>query len=299
MKYLAKLFLQLVLKLSAASFFLVLVACGSDKATTPASTSTELTLANCTTSVANDVPEFYKKYFKCSTITISAGKVVIESDGLPPHKSAYYGVGHPNYTTFDTTAGKRQNPNTISTQTIHLEFPLTPVSRGLTINGTLVDGTQGNNANEFAMGIVGVGLDGVSIYNALAAPPDLIADEANTFDSYSAHADVGGTYHYHSTTPGPLEVMQSLGLTTSTTPESADIELYGIMCDGTVVMGCTELNGSAVGAAALDSQNGHVHDLMDAASVGLSNRYHVHVCPGSYAHDYTPEIQYYNSCVSN
>lgn len=273
--------------------------CGSESTATTPATSTELTLDSCTTSVAENVPAFYSKYFKCSTITKSGTNIVIESDGLPPHLTAYYGTGHVNYTTFDTSGGKNINPNTISTQTIHLEFPISPTSRGLTINGTLVDGTQGNNVNEYTMGAAGVALDSVALYNALASAPDVITDEAITFDSYSAHADGSGEYHYHTTTSGPLEVLKSLGLIISTTPESAEIELYGMMCDGTVVMGCTELDGGTVSSGDFDSQNGHVHDLLDAAGVGLTNRYHVHVCPGTYtAHQFNPEIQYYTSCTS-
>ncbi|MDH5407847.1 MAG: hypothetical protein OEZ33_08755 [Gammaproteobacteria bacterium] len=268
-------------------------ACSSDDAA-------ELTLDNCTTTIGDGVPEFYRKYFKCSTITISGANIIIESDGLPPHRTAYYGSGHPNYTDFDTSGGRNQNPNTISSQTIHLEFPLNPTSRGLTIDGSLVDATQGNNSNEYTMGTAGVALDGVSLYNALAAPGHNIDDEYFTFDSYDAHADANGGYHYHSATSGPLEVLESIGLITNTTPASAQIEFYGIMCDGTLVLGCTELNGSAISSGDFDSQNGHVHDVLDAAGVGLASRYHVHVCPGTYTtHKYNPEIQYYNACTSN
>lgn len=276
--------------------FVISSGCGSDSA----ATATVLTLDNCTTSVAAGVPAFYSKYFKCSTITISGTNIVIKSDGLPPHLTAYYGSGHVNYTAFDTSGGKKQNPNTIKTQAIHFEFPVTPASRGLTIDGTLVDATKGTSDNEYKMGAAGVGLDSVALYNSLASPPDVITEEAITFDSYSAHADGSGEYHYHTTTAGPLEVIKNLGLNTSTTPESgAGVELYGIMCDGTVVMGCTELDGSAVGTPALDNQNGHIHDLLDAASMGLTGRYHVHVCPGTYTgHQFNPEIQYYDTCTS-
>jgi hypothetical protein len=86
------------------------------------------------------------------------------------------------------------------------------------------------------------------------------------------------------------------GLTTSTTPGAATIEVYGVMCDGTFVLGCVELDGSAP-AGALDAQGGHVGDLRDArGTVHFAARYHTHVCPSAGGRKYTPEIQYYSAC---
>jgi hypothetical protein len=50
-------------------------------------------------------------------------------------------------------------------------------------------------------------------------------------------------------------------------------------------------------SGALDAQGGHTHDLVDAdGTTLLADRYHTHVCPGTYA-DFTPEIQFYDSCT--
>jgi hypothetical protein len=100
---------------------------------------------------------------------------------------------------------------------------------------------------------------------------------------------------------GTLEVLEKLGLVTSTTPGEAEIELYGVMCDGTVVMGCTELDGSAPETADLDPQNGHVHDIVSKDStVLLAGRYHTHICPtwADPGHKFTPEVQYYDACTA-
>jgi GNAT superfamily N-acetyltransferase len=99
-----------------------------------------------------------------------------------------------------------------------------------------------------------------------------------------------------------LEVRMSKGLVTTTTLGSAEIELFGMMCDGTVVLGCTELDGSLPSGADLDAQNGHIHDLTDkSGAVLLTSRYHTHVCPeknlGTF--HYTPKIEYYSSCNQN
>ena len=53
-----------------------------------------------------------------------------------------------------------------------------------------------------------------------------------------------GYYHYHPSTKGPLEVLYHKGLIQTPTVGSGEIELYGMMCDGTVILGCTELDGS-------------------------------------------------------
>ena len=121
-----------------------------------------------------------------------------------------------------------------------------------------------------------------------------ITTERYTFDAYNAHPSPDTTYHYHTTMPGALEVLAHLGLVTSTTPGEAELEVYGIQCDGTVILGCTELDGAAR-SGALDAQGGHVGDLVDDdGTTHFTARYHVHVCAGG--HEYTPEIQYYATC---
>jgi hypothetical protein len=71
------------------------------------------------------------------------------------------------------------------------------------------------------------------------------------------------------------------------------------MCDGTLVLGCTELDGTAPSASSLDAQSGHVGDVKDAdGTLHFATRYHTHVCPKLFAaHPYTPEIQYYSTCT--
>lgn len=259
-------------------------------------------LDTCTTSASNDAPAFYRTYFACSTITVSGGNVVIATNGLPPHKSYYWGSGSPNFAPFDTSRGSmyHPNPNTLAESDRSFRIPLTPVMKNnLTITNATVDGVVNTSSDEYPLGPVGVALDGVLLYNPLAAPGDKIDSERFTFDDYNAHPDMNRSYHYHTDSKGPLEVLAKRGLVTTTIPGSAELELYGIMCDGTVVLGCTELDGSAPATASLDAQNGHVADLKDKSNtVLLANRYHTHVCEKwGTAHPYTPEIQYYTSCA--
>ncbi len=266
-------------------------------AVTSASNTSEVTLASCGTSVASDAPAFYRDFFKCVTVTNGSAGAHVTSSGLPPHKSYYYGAGNPNYAEFDTSRGSqyKANPNKLGSQTLQFDIPASPKAKSnLTI---AVDHTANTSSDEYPMGVAGIALDGVAIFNDQAGPGDSIDNEQYTFDSYNGHPENRGTYHYHTVTPGPLEVLAALGLVTRTAPGSAELELYGIMCDGTVVLGCTELDGTAP-SGTLDAQNGHVGDLKDkAGTVHFAGRYHTHVCPGKYAaHKYTPEIQYYDTC---
>ena len=258
-------------------------------------------LDDCQTNIDSDVPEFYQMYFTCVDIEMNGDAVVITSDGLPPHLSYYYGQGHEYYTEFDTSGERSEyspNPNTIASQNHSLEIPANPVSKNLTIDASLVDGAVNSSSDEYGMGTVGLALDGVSIFNSLAAPGDVIENEVFSFDSYNAHAEMSGNYHYHTDTMGPLEVLQHAGYTTSAIPGEGEIEVYGMMCDGTIVMGCTELDGSAPTTDDFDAQNGHLHDLTDLdGTTHFTNRYHTHICTGSFTNFlFTPEIQYYNTC---
>jgi hypothetical protein len=267
---------------------LILAACADDEPE-PVNTD-ELTLDTCTTSIADDVPDFYKRFFACVTITNGADGVTIESAGLPPHPSSYYPADDPNWEEFDTSRGPEyhENPNTLSAKTIAITIPDEPVAKGLPAIGVgIVDGEAGNSPYEYALGTIGVALDSVALYSGVAGPGDDLDDEVFTFDDYNAHPSPDGTYHYHTIMPGPMEVIAWLG-------EDTAIEVYGVLCDGTVVLGCTELDGSEV-TATLDAQGGHVGDLVDVDGMThFTDRYHTHVCADGHA--YTPEIQYYTAC---
>lgn len=275
------------------AFALLLAACtdaatgGPDAGTDPDATDGRRTLDTCTTSVAADAPAFYQRYFACSTITAAAdGTVTIASQDLPPHDSYYYPDGDPNHIAFDTQGNTHfANPNRLSAQSVSLAIPANPIAKGITITADMVDETANTSAEEYPLGTVGVALDSVSIYTGTAGPGDDINQEQYTFDTYDAHPSPDGAYHYHAPTPGPLEVLTARG-------EAGT--LYGILCDGTVVLGCDELDGSTPGT--LDAQGGHLGDITAAdGTTFFSNRYHVHVC--ATGRPFTPEIQYYTTCA--
>ena len=66
------------------------------------------------------------------------------------------------------------------------------------------------------------------------------------------------------------------------------------MCDGTLVLGCTELDGTAPSASDFDAQNGHLHDISAGGTTHFTNRYHTHVCLNQWPdYPFFPEIAYY------
>jgi hypothetical protein len=259
------------------------------------------TLDNCSATVASDVPEFFRTYFQCSDIRMDGSDVLLTTKDLPPYKTYYYGKSSPNYAEFDYSRGSqyRPNPNTLREQSVTVRIPMNPTSRGLTITSGMVDGVAGG-VNDYPLGPAGIALNSVVLFNPLAAPGDDIENEKYTFDAYNAHPQQSGVYHYHQWSPGPLEVLGKLGLVTKTTPGEAELELYGIMCDGTLVLGCTEMNGAAPDKSDFDAQNGHLHNIVSASgTVYFTNRYHVHICPSwqDTPRKFTPEIQYYTQCT--
>ena len=258
----------------------------------------ELTLSSCTTDVGDGVAAFYSAYFLCAEFDVDGARTKIHTHGLPPHKSAYYPEGDPNWEAWDDRGGDYQpNPNTIATQDTNVWIPDEPDAKGITVTADMVDGVGGTNEHEFPGGGVGVGLDSVLLFSGAAGPGDDIAEEQYSFDSWDGHPQEQGVYHDHSPNPAQLAVLVYNGYATTNVPGAAEVELYGVMCDGTVVLGCTELDGSEPKSAEFDAQNGHLGDLAGAdGTVYFTGRYHTHVCPGEFDDPYFPEIQYYQVC---
>jgi hypothetical protein len=264
-----------------------------------------LTLGNCGGTVDGDVPAFYRSYFRCADIRMSGTDVVITTKGLPPHPSNYYGVGNANYAPFDTSRGAqyKANPNLLTAQNVTISLPVAPAKKAnLVVTAELVNGqaTGATSSVNYKMGPAGVALDSVILFNPLAAPGDDIENEKYTFDDYAAHPAPGGAYHYHATSKGPLEVLAQAGIVSTSIPGAAEIELYGVMCDGALVLGCTELDGSTPDESAFDAQNGHFHDVRSKTELLLADRYHVHLCPTKFAahpRAFTPQVQVYDRCA--
>lgn len=252
-------------------------------------------LDNCQTQIDSNAPDFFS-LLRCAELEIDGSDAVIHTIDMPPHPSPYYEETEENWVEWDDMGHTRiQNPNRIAQQDLTITIPLDPVSRGLNITTALVDRQAGNSQDEYRE--PGVALDGTPLFAGIAAPGDDIAEESMTFDMWEGHPQNTGIYHHHSATPASLAVLVALGLSDTTVPGEGEIEIYGIMCDGTVVLGCHEADGSSVSDGDLDAQGGHVHDIVGPdGGAWFTDRYHTHVCAGTYE-EFTPEIQYYEGCV--
>jgi hypothetical protein len=255
------------------------------------------TLENCETSIADEVPLFYQDFYRCADIALAGDEIAITTIDLPPHASPYYPPDDPNWVAFDERGGTHfQNPNEIAEQSMTVTVPVEPVAKGITVTAELVDLTAGTSDDEYPGGN-GVQIDGTLLFAAMAAPGDDITEEEYTFDTWEGHPQNTGIYHHHGPNPAGLAALVALGFATTDTPGEAELEVYGIMCDGTVILGCTEMDGSAP-AGTFDAQGGHVHDLVgEDGTTYFSDRYHTHMCEPLTGHGYTPEIQYYEGCA--
>ncbi len=143
----------------------------------------EITLETCDENINDNAPSFFKKYFKCLDVELIDNQIVIETDGIPPHQSWYFSGDHPNNIGYVSQGnGYFLNPNILLSQNILISIPVNPTPKGIQITESEVDGFINSSPQEFGMGPVGVALDGVSLFNSLAAPGDDIEKEKFSFD---------------------------------------------------------------------------------------------------------------------
>ncbi|MCB1308770.1 MAG: YHYH protein [Leptospiraceae bacterium] len=207
------------------------------------STSSSGGCNSCVTNNDSSLPAWIKDNFTCMTITVSGGNYVFSTSDLPPYSSGYYSTSSGCYTN-DFPSGNSANPNVISSQNITLTIPATPNTSGSTTT----------------TGPMGVGVNGVVLFNEDAAPGDTLSAELDTMDSANGHPTDIGMYHYH-TEPYKL-----------TNNNSA---LVGIALDGYPIFGRLETDSSTPGTStpALDANGGHTHVH---STIG-SSIYHYHV----------------------
>ncbi len=191
------------------------------------------------TSGAPTLPSVYSKIYGATSITFDGTWVTIKCNALPDHVSAYYPVGNPLYQAYSgpTFGGFTfsQNPNTISTQNITLKIPVNPTVAA--VHATT------------PMGVMGVALNGVPLFNQYAAGGSPLSGEIVSFDKYYGHPQMTGMYHYH---------VEPLYLTTVKATKWA---LMGFLLDGFPVYGPKEENNTD--PTGLDVYHGHTHVTAD------------------------------------
>ncbi len=181
------------------------------------------------------------------TYSINGDFLEITTNGLPDHKSPYWGQGSAMYEAYNgTNPNWNQNPNTIQTQNITFKIPLYP--------------KEATTKEATSLGPIGVSLNGVAFYNQYAGPNNQpLTNEINSFDQYLGHPQNSGQYHYHIE---PVYLTNKLGKSS----------FLGLLADGFPVYGPEE-NGSTITSSDLDDYHGHVSVTSDFPN-GI---YHYHI----------------------
>jgi hypothetical protein len=226
---------------------------GSSTGTVGANSTLSLTngcVTGVTSSMDSALPAWIKNNFKCSVGYTVTNYYCFKSKNLLNAKSYYYqgtaGTGLSE--NFNTQSGARNyNPNYMTSQNMVYAIPASPTRN----TGTLTS-TQGGLVS------IGIGVNGLAIFNNAAAPPDTLSDEAKTFDDQEGHPQNSGIYHHHSQYINGDGTAGGLATTNLTTAGSS--QLIGVALDGYAIYGqfcgsaTTGQNNTATG---LDSLHGH------------------------------------------
>ncbi|MDX1960400.1 MAG: YHYH protein [Leptospiraceae bacterium] len=190
-----------------------------------------------TTCLDKALPSWIKDNFKCVVGYVSGTNYIIKSKNLPNTKSYYY----TSYTgmTASTTAplyeglpsgNSKAGTNVVKSLTLTYTIPATP-SKG---SGTV--STQGGYVS------VGVTLNGLAVFNNAAAAPDVLADEALTFDNYQGHPQNSGVYHHHAGVP---KVCSNTANTSNSGACKENNKLIGVALDGYPIYSQFDSTGKA------------------------------------------------------
>src|SRR5262249_10340875 len=157
-----------------AAAFVGVLACSSP--TTPTSSNNTTNTNN--TDSRSGLPSMYQKFGTMVSIHQDGTMVVLSSNGVPDHKSPYFGVGNAMYEA--PQDGMIVNPNRISSQNFVIRVPLSPAAA---------------TPSDTPLGAIGMATNGVAMFNQYAAGRQPLTSEILTFDRYNGHPQQTGVYH--------------------------------------------------------------------------------------------------------
>mgnify|MGYP002633350337 CR=1 FL=1 len=224
------------LSLLAISF--ILYSCNKDD---------DSTTVTPTTGAVSILSTVQTKYKSMVTISTSGTSITLKSNGLPDHKTPYWGVGNALYEDFP--AGHAPNVNTSMTaQNYVMTIPTNP--------------SVATSHEATVLGAIGMALNGVAIYNDREGGNiPLDAQTLTTLDYSGAHPAPGMVYHYH---------------TTGRYVSENDSNLIGFLRDGFPIYGQKDADGTY--PANLDAYGGHTGVTTDFSD-GI---YHYHASNVNY-----------------
>jgi hypothetical protein len=164
------------------------------------------------------------------SVTTASNERRITGNGLPiRHTTGVFPVSRT-----DPAYAIDRNPNAIATQQIAFSLPLSPAAAA--------------TPQCVPMGMIGVALNGVAIFNALdAAGLDAVAHEVQ--DRCSGHPERNGQYHYH----GPTACLPAA---------KSNNALIGYALDGFGIFSMYDERGKELTNADLDECHGRVSRIM-------------------------------------
>jgi len=187
-----------------------------------------------------------------SNVTIStsgSGKkssITLKSNGLPDHKTPYWGSGNALYEEFPFGHQTKANTEMIA-QTYKMKIPTNP--------------NEAASKEETSLGEIGMALNGVAIFNDReGGNVSLDAMTLTTFDNSGAHPAPAKNYHYH---------------TTGKYISVDDAKLIGFLRDGFPIYGRKDTTGVY---PTLDEYGGHYGPTQDFPN-GI---YHYHASNVNY-----------------
>ena len=127
----------------------VALVCACASPSSPTTTTTATTTPGTTPSAA---PAMYQRFQSAVTVTVAGTQVVLRSNGLPDHKSPYWGAGNALYEA--PSPGMMLAPNTIASQNLTLRVPIVPTAAA---------------PSDTPLGPIGMAVNGVAIFNQYAA----------------------------------------------------------------------------------------------------------------------------------
>lgn len=155
---------------------------------------------------------------------------LLKGNGLPVKTS----TGNFPIASSDPAFAYDRNPNSIRKQTLQLTLAANPQIAA--------------QPSCVSMGMIGVALNGVAIFNALdALGRDAVAHEVQ--DLCSGHPEPRGTYHYH----GPTSCLPG---------ETANEQLIGYALDGFGIYSMYDASGTELTNAELDACHGRTSIVM-------------------------------------
>jgi hypothetical protein len=211
-----------------------------------------------------------------TTSYADATYITLTTPDLPDYKTNYYTTtGSYSFTAYDYTVEGTfdslytsyttayPDPNTIASQSAVLSIPITPSAAA-------------SETQTMSGGVVGMTINGVLIYDNVAANTDNIFEEAGSFDPCQGHAssEEGGRYHYHGE---PYAISYDDNL------------LIGVMRDGYFIYGRKDYDGTVPSNSSGDmyTYGGHAgyNSPVDGTSYAGTFHYHANLWEGCYDRD--------------